>query len=333
MRWLCPLICLAAAAQSPQRQVQSTRGFAALWDFVKRDAQGRFDAYQPSRSHYDLHLDAINYVREFWNQGRAATYDDFPVHPEGPFGQSIEIRAEADPNFRPLLQVDRARLHNTRIDVKGRNSSVSVVVWLKRTSGEHAIAGIWHEGTDLGGASRVQRGQRQYALFAGLAANRGAVAAHISENGAHSFGDKYARNLAVTPETLPAKWIAAGFTFDNARDTLTAYYDGHATELWIDNPQSHPFFQWVARAWASGEYKPPKAFTKLSATGELAALRVNPYWFPHDIYTPPQDAGGPFTIGRVIHTGRSVGFTGLIGGVAIFDRALSPREMQRLAAM
>jgi len=66
----------------------------------------------------------------------------------------------------------------------------------------------------------------------------------------------------------------------------------------------------------------------------LTALRLNPWWFPHALYAPPDvAAGGPFTIGRVIHSSRSVGFTGWIGGVAVFDRALSPGELRRLAAL
>lgn len=67
---------------------------------------------------------------------------------------------------------------------------------------------------------------------------------------------------------------------------------------------------------------------------DLVALRLNPWWYPHGIYEP-QDAntGGPFTIGRVIHTSRSVGFTGWIGGVAVFNRALHPEELARLSAI
>jgi len=65
---------------------------------------------------------------------------------------------------------------------------------------------------------------------------------------------------------------------------------------------------------------------------DLVALRLNPWWYPHGIYTPKDaQSGGPFTIGRVIHSGRSVGFTGWIGGVAVFDRALSTEELGRLA--
>ena len=50
------------------------------------------------------------------------------------------------------------------------------------------------------------------------------------------------------------------------------------------------------------------------------------------ISTPPADdgCGGPFTIGRVIHSSRSVGFTGWIGGVAVFNRALTKAEIKTL---
>jgi hypothetical protein len=65
---------------------------------------------------------------------------------------------------------------------------------------------------------------------------------------------------------------------------------------------------------------------------DLADVRLNPWWFPYDIYSPHDaTSGGPFTIGRVIHSSRSVGFTGWIGGVAVFNRALTAGEMARLS--
>jgi len=67
---------------------------------------------------------------------------------------------------------------------------------------------------------------------------------------------------------------------------------------------------------------------------ELTALRLNPWWYPHDLYVPKGDgSGGPFTIGRVIHSSRSVGFTGWIGGVAVYHRSLSREELAKLAAI
>ena len=61
---------------------------------------------------------------------------------------------------------------------------------------------------------------------------------------------------------------------------------------------------------------------------------MNPFWFPHDLYDPgAAEGGGPFTIGRVIHSSRGNGTRQTIGGVAVFGRALSAREMRRLAAI
>ena len=83
-------------------------------------------------------------------------------------------------------------------------------------------------------------------------------------------------------------------------------------------------------------------YTKLEVTLEdgkeisrdLVAIRLNPWWYPHDIYSPKDaSSGGPFTIGRVIHSSRGVGFTGWIGGVAVFDRALTEAELKTLAAL
>jgi len=381
-------------------------GLVAFWDFVRRDAtRTRWDAHQPPAASYDYALDVANYVHDYWGEGRPATSTDVPTLGQGPFGDAMLVRAEADPTWRPLLLVPRARLHDTPLDVKGPGASVSMLAWLIRESGNHAVAGIWHEGTDLeqaGRPRRVERGMRQYALFAGLAANAGASSVHVSENGASSFGDRYARNLATTPEIMPAvrfggdglpprvRWAVMGFTFDNDRDTVTAYLDGVATDFWIERPDTHPFFQWPARGWQQAEwhrqpgmqpgedpafpqhqwYTPPEdtlaarvvlderpdarvelhqyPWTRVRVTyalgadgavgavlrRELVALRANPFWFGHDLYAPAAPSeGGPFTIGRVIHSSRGVGFTGAIGGVAVFSRALRPDEMRRLSAV
>jgi hypothetical protein len=65
---------------------------------------------------------------------------------------------------------------------------------------------------------------------------------------------------------------------------------------------------------------------------DLVALKANPYWFGHDIYSPPSAAeGSPFTIGRVIHSNRHATLSAFIGGVAVFDQPLSPEQMRTLA--
>jgi hypothetical protein len=408
----CIIACCALVTGAPLdsredrvEAVRRTSGFVALWDFVER-VDGKFAAHQARGDRHDFRLDAVNYVRDYWAEGRAATYADFPLLGRGPFGQAVRFQAEAERDFRPCLLVPRDRLHNSGLDVKGPGRSGSMVAWVIRESGNHAIAGIWHEGTDLqggaGAVKRVEQGRRQYALFAGLAANNGAAAVHVSENGGRSFGDKYARNLAVTPEVIPAvpadspagvldrAWSVVAFSFDNKRNTVTAYLDGKANDYWVEDPAHHPFFQWPCKGWQQAQwrkipglqagedpafpaeqfYEPPEGkpssrrvvsetadtrievqqfeFTRVRVTlrkdamgrfrtpvgRELIALRANPFWFAHDLYAPGGlEDGGPFTIGRVIHTSRSVGFTGYIGGVAVFSRALGAGEMARLAAI
>jgi len=70
------------------------------------------------------------------------------------------------------------------------------------------------------------------------------------------------------------------------------------------------------------------------STGPFLPTGENPAFSPDHLYTPANDrTGGPFTIGRVIHSSRGVGFTGWIGGVAVFNRAQNPEGIARLPAL
>ncbi|TWT52361.1 LamG domain-containing protein [Allorhodopirellula solitaria] len=391
--------------ESNRQLVVDTPGLVAFWDFANREPDGehRFVAYVDADGTAGYPLDAANYVRDFWGEGRPATYSDFPQRAIGPFGQAIRIRAETDPNFRPFLFVPRSRLHDTRLDIKGQEQSVTVVVWAIRESGNHALAGIWHEGTDLKQSStehitKVEPGQRQYALFAGLN-KAGSACGHVSENGGSSFQNKYAlhkcNSLEQTPTVsaaasdveLARSWQCFAMTFDHSKSEITGWLNGVAGQRWMDNPKSNGLLSYAYNAYMQGHYhrqpgmqqgededfpadqyyNPPEErpvaveviqedgqqrverrhyrYTKLRVTLErgpdgeyvetardLVGLRLNPWWYPHGIFSPEDsNSGGPFTIGRVIHSSRSVGFTGWIGGVAVFDRALSKDELQQLA--
>jgi hypothetical protein len=318
----------------------------------------------------------------------------------GPFGQAIRIKAETNPDFRPLLFVPRARLHDTPLDIKGAGKAVTVVVWAIRESGNHALAGIWHEGTDLKEKTtetiaKVERGQRQYALFAGLN-KEGSACGHVSENGASSFTNKYALHKCnsaeqspkvpadATAEVLAKSWQTFAMTYDSKTQEITGWLNGQSGDRWLDNPQKDKLLSYAANAWLQGRlakitglqegedpkfpadqyYNPPEdkpvkvtllsekeakrvelreyVYTKVKVTllagqeteRELVSLRLNPWWYPHGIYEPKNDGtGGPFTIGRVIHSSRSVGFTGWIGGVAVFDRALTAEELAKFHAL
>ena len=402
-----------SAIQTYERRVESVRqtpGLVAFWDFVQREdglhGSGKFLAYTARGDGHRYVLEPHNISRDFWRDGAEATLADFPLLGRGPFGQAVQFCRPKTKNDLPVLLVPRAVLHDTPLDIKGPGKSVSMVIWLIYQEGDHAIAGIWHEGTDTLGvkepAAVQEQGRRQFGMFAGLAANPGGVSAHISENGVASFGDRYARHLAATPEKmrriksdatpveLDAGWSAVGFVFDSGKQDVTSYLDGMATEFWIENPANHPFYKYAARAWRQAKlarlpssqpgagsgfspdqfYNPPEnqplsekvvsetadkrivirtyEFTKVRVTfhkdgggklsdiasTELVALKANPYWFGHDIYAPRTIAeGGPFTIGRVIHSNRHATLSAYIGGVAVFNRALSAEEMARLSAL
>jgi len=410
IRFLLLSALLMSAAQAEERFAERVRtvtgmpGLVAFWDFVERESgdTGRFVAHVPEGSENRYPLDAGNYVKEYWGQGRDATYDDFPLMGRGPFGQAIRIRHEEDIAFRPLLYVPRERLHDTPLDIKGANQSLTVVVWAIRHGGGHALAGIWHEGTDLkqeagDGIRKVQLGQRQYGLFAGNNIS-GTACAHLSESGAGSFLNRFAMQKSnsvgiapIVPEDAPdhvidASWQCFAMTFDHRTDQLIGWLNGHAGDRWFDDPLKDPSLAHVHNAWKQGHlhrlpgvqegelpdypedqfYNPPEdtplstktisetdtekveekefPYTRVRFTSrrdgngnwmvadrDLVSLRLNPWWYPHDIYEPTRESGGPFSIGRVIHSARTSGFSGWIGGVAVFHRALSAEELAILA--
>jgi hypothetical protein len=397
---LMSLLYPALSAADPIATVVKIPGLVAFWDFDKREPGGarRFTAHVPAGSPTDYPLDAANYIKDYWGTGREASYADFPLLGRGPFGNAIRIINETDPDFRPFLFVPRSRLHDTPLDIKGAGKSVTVVVWAIRESGNHALAGIWHEGTDLkqsetASIAKVERGQRQYALFAGLN-KKGSACGHVSENGASSFLNKYALHKCNSAEQSPEvpadspaevldkSWQCFAMTFDHEKDELTGWLNGVSGDRWLDNPKNDGLIKSAYNAYMQGHYaklpgkqegedeafpkdqyyNPPEGeplsvkvlresadervelhehrYTKIEVTlrggqevaRDLVALRLNPWWYPHDLYTPKDaQTGGPFTIGRVIHSSRSVGFTGWIGGVAVFKRALSVEELEKLA--
>lgn len=296
-------------AQSPQHSpagdlratqvltVTKIPGLVAFWDFVERESTEprRFLAHVPPGAANRYALDAGNYVREYWGLGREASYADFPELHRGPFGNAIRIVKETDPNFRPYLFVPRSRLHDSPLDIKGPGRAVSIVVWAIRESGNHALAGIWHEGTDLkhaqdSGVQKMVRGQRQYALFAGLN-KEGSACGHVSENGASSFGNRYAlhkcNSLAVSPaipadsphELLDRSWHCFAMTFDPTRQEITGWLNGEAGDRWLDNPKADKLISSAYQAYMQGHY----ARLPGSQPGEDPT-------FPQDqYYNPPED--------------------------------------------
>jgi hypothetical protein len=191
-----------AANQERVDIVKQIPGLVALWDFVQRrdswKTNNPFISIPGESGGQTYELEPRNISLDFWHEGKEATLEDFELYGRGPFGQAVRFSSPKSKTDLPVLTVPRKNLHNSSLDIKGKGKSVSMVVWMLYERGNHAIAGMWHEGTvtPRGQPPVVQEpGKRQFGLFAGLQANKGGIGAHISENGGSSFGNIYARHL------------------------------------------------------------------------------------------------------------------------------------------
>ena len=197
--------------------------------------------------------------------------------------------------------LEAARAESPRLDLHGLEACVSIVAWIKRrrvaeyAGGCQALAGIWNE-----------HGLRQYCLFLNLQIHGSAeqVGAHISSTGGATPGHKYCMDAAIGATPVPFDvWQCVAMTYERGE----------------------------ARAYLNGQ---------LDKRG-----RRNPYYYPGGIFD-----GGPsganFTVGAVarpahvdLHDGLPVEvghvqanlFQSLLGGLAVFERALAPKELEVLA--
>ncbi len=119
------------------------------------------------------------------------------------------------------------------------------------------------------------------------------VGGHISSVGGSTPGFDHSRSRANGATAVPyEKWQTLGMTYDG---------------------------EWI-KAWINGEFD------------ELE--NVNPFHYPNGIFDGGEK-GSSFTVGSVPRGRKPQGpgnfFMGTIGGIAVFDRALSADEMEKLA--
>ena len=186
------------------------------------------------------------------------------------------------------------------LDIRGPGAQLTLVAWIKPAAQEpewcRAIAGVWNERTH----------RRQYCLFTGLGfedlAPGGEVCGHVSDTGGKSPGHPRCNEAAVGVGAVPiGRWSCVGMT-----------YDGRAI-----------------RAWRDGVFTPRAG--------------RNPWPLPGGIFSPPSGEGADFTVGCVQLPDTTRGprvrrpdcfgnwFPGLIGGLAVWRRALAERELEQLA--
>ena len=153
-------------------------------------------------------------------------------------------------------------------------------------------------------------GKRQYGLFVSLPHYNGAnqVCGHISQTGKPTPPFPYSIDYSASAQQVPAnEWCAVAFTYDG--EYIRSYLNGHfeqRDEELINHTKGFEGY--------------PEGLRQVK----------NPYYFPDGI----GDNGSDFTVGAVFVANR-IGnyFKGDIGGIAIYDRALSAEEVEYVSIL
>ncbi len=212
---------------------------------------------------------------------------------EGPVsGYSIRLDGS---NYLSLSNTETEELN-----IAGTGKEVTVVAWVKWTGEQTGfVGGMWNEYKD--------GGKRQYGLFVSLPYYNGAdqVCGHISESGKATPPFPYSIDYSASPQKVPANvWCCVAFT-----------YDGE-----------------YIRSYLNGEFKARKPELINHTKGfdgypDGLIQTKNPYHFPYGM----GDNGSDFTVGAVLlHSGMGNFFKGQIGGLAVFNKALSEEKLAEL---
>lgn len=187
------------------------------------------------------------------------------------------------------------------LNLGGPGSQMSVLAWLKRHDSPYKgcefIAGVWNE-----------HGRRQYGMFLNLGIwdSRQQLGAHVSTHGGPTPGYPYCMDVAMGKTVLPFdEWLFLAITYDTK--DARSYVNG---ELDLREPQGEP--------------------------------GRNPFHYPGGLHTSDAD----FSVGAVdrptevvsdgkggfVEKGALIAnpFVGLLGGLAVFNRALTGEEIRRI---
>jgi hypothetical protein len=173
------------------------------------------------------------------------------------------------------------------------------MAWVKWEGKTGFVGGMWNE--------YASGGKRQYGLFVSLPHYNGGdqVCGHISYTGKPTPPFPYSIDYSASKQTLEkSQWEFVAFTYDG--EFIRSYLNG---ELKVREPEL---------------LKNTKGFPGYP---EGITHSKNPYFYPDGM----GNNGSDFTVGAVL-LARGMGnyFRGQIGGLAVFNRALSPEEITGL---
>ncbi len=220
--------------------------------------------------------------------------------PEGVFGAS-SLR------FRSAGNLATAYLRATAVDapelnIGGPDAQVTVIAWIKREPSDYSgcefIAGVWNE-----------HKRRQYGTFLnlGIHDSRQQLGAHVSSHGGATPGFPYCMDAAIgATKIATGEWRCVAITYGNGE--ARAYLDG---VLDVREPQGEP---------GRNPFTYPGGLLKGSADFTVGAVSR-----PVAVDAAPD--GGFVESGNVVANP----FVGLLGGLAVFDRALTAAEVAAIS--
>jgi hypothetical protein len=186
------------------------------------------------------------------------------------------------------------------LNIFGDGQGVTVIAWVKWEGSTGFVGGMWNEYQD--------GGKRQYGLFVSLPHYNGRdqVCGHISKTGKPTPPFPYSIDYSASKQTVAKnEWQCVAFMYDGKyiKSFLNGEFQPREPEL-INNTKGFEGF--------------PEGLTQSK----------NPYYFPDGM----GNNGSDFTVGAVLlKSGMGNFFNGLIGGLAVFDRALSENEVKNLS--
>jgi len=214
------------------------------------------------------------------------------------------------------------------LDISGKDAQVSMFAVVKfEEIGKWGgtIAGIWSEGN----GANDDTGTRQYAMLYNMPLYGGLrqLTPHISAEGgvtrrADGSGLPWCVDYAAPIRELPLeKWVTLGFTYDSKY--IRAYIDGIMEERSVD---------------PANDNRIDSYFTNEGPN--QGSRGINPYYHGRGIFRYDQSLHGKskpkgpadFTVGARYARGSMLGeaFKGQMAGLAVFNRALSEKEMKSI---
>ncbi len=188
------------------------------------------------------------------------------------------------------------------LNIYGKDAQVTVIAWIKWTGEQTGfIGGMWNE--------YQEGGKRQYGLFVSLPHYNGAnqVCGHISYTGKATAPFPYSIDYSASKQVVPVdKWSWVAFTYDG--QYIKSYLNGEFEE------------------------RPPELINNTKGFDGYPDGLIqskNPYYFPNGMNNNESD----FTVGAVLlKRGMGNYFKGLIGGIVVYNRALSENELRHIGS-